>query len=115
MNQNQIRKKFLGENAEILLDEYHGVLKGKAEFSCEEAFYLAKAIDLLTKLIEKADDIVMIEAENAKDVLALLKSGTLTFPEAKELMELFAKAKDIEGGTNVVDEFGFDITVRKKE
>ena len=98
MDANEIRQKFIKDNAEMLLDELEGVLKGTGEFSSKSNVWLSYAFDILEKMVVTADDIKIVEVQNTKEVLAALSKGRITVKEAKELMALLKVQSDVDGG-----------------
>ena len=96
MNAEQIRAKFLIDNAEFLLNEWSKVLKGKGKFSCESTIHLGRAIELLEKVLLAADDLKMQEAVTVDTVMTGVQKGKVSVREAKELLELIRTKQDIE-------------------
>jgi len=97
MDANEIRKKFIEDNAEMLLDELEGVLKGTGDFSSKSGNWLGYAFSRISSMIDAADDIKVVEAESTKEVLAALSKGRITVKEAKELMALLKLQADVDG------------------
>jgi len=101
MDANEIRKKFIEDNAEVLLDELEGVLKGTGEFSSKSNVWLNYAFARISNMVDAADDIKVVEAESTKEVLAALSKGRITTKEAKELMQLLKLQSEADGSTTI--------------
>ncbi len=97
MDANKIRKKFIEDNAEMLLDELKGVLEGEGEFSSKSGIWLGYAFKLIEKMITTADDIKTIEVENTQEILKALSKGKITMIEAKDMMKLLKDQSEVEG------------------
>ena len=96
MNANEIRKKFIEDNAEFLLDELATVLRGEGEFSCEYGSHLSYSLELLEKMILKAQDTKMVSVESVRDVLQALAKGKIDAKEARNLIELLKVESEID-------------------
>lgn len=99
MNGDQIREKFIRDNAEFLLDEYAKVLRGEAKFSCESNHFLGKAIDMIQKIVLDSSDtmksITIEKGVNTTSIIEALRNGEISVHNAKELLHLTAIVQDI--------------------
>jgi len=100
MDAEQLRKKFIDDNAVMLLEELQMVLRGEGEFSSESGIWLGYAFERLSKMVDSADDLRVMDAENTKQVLEALSKGRITMAQAKELMELLKMQKEADGTLN---------------
>lgn len=95
MKSNEIRKKFLNDHAEFVIDKYGAFIRGERDEECCLTS-LNKMWTLLEKIIVDAKDIDAITAQSAVDVIALLKDGKVDVEVAVKLMELLKTKQDIE-------------------
>ena len=116
MDAEAIRKKFVQDNAEKLLEELKAVLDGTGEFSSKSGIWLGYAFERISKMVDAADDIRVIEATNTKEVLSALSKGRITVDQAKDLMQLLKAQADIEGssGDPLDSLHAVEFLVRKK-
>lgn len=97
MDPDSIRKKFLDDNAEFLLDEFSRVLKGDAdEFSCKSNVNLGRAMSLLETIILSADDKVHKKMENIAEIVEGVKTGTISPNQADKLLDALKTAAEVE-------------------
>ena len=55
-----------------------------------------QVLDIIAPMLQSAGDTQKIEAESTGSIIECLKQGTITFTEAKELMNMLSVQSDIE-------------------
>ena len=98
MNAEEIREKFIKDNAEFLLDELKLVLRGKGEFSSKSGIWLTKAFESISGMIDNASDQRLVDAKTSSDIIELVKKGKISYKQARELLDLMKLEKDMEAG-----------------
>ncbi len=100
MNAKQLRQILLNE-AEDIVKEKIAQAKGKSgplghtshtNMKKEQD----KIWDVLVPIIQQANDTQRVEAESTHDVIGLLKEGTVSFAEAKDLMHMLSTKSEID-------------------
>jgi len=98
MNAEEIREKFIKDNAEFLLDELKLVLRGEGEFSSKSGIWLTKAFESISGMIDNASDQRLVDAKTSSDIIELVKKGKLSYKQARELLDLMQREKDMQAG-----------------
>ena len=100
MNAKDLRKILLEDAADIVREK---VAQAKGEsgplgYSTHtgQKKEQDKIWEVLVPIIQQAGDSQRIEAESVHDVIGLLKDGTVTFAEGKQLMDMLSTKSDIE-------------------
>ncbi len=116
MNAEQIRARFIEDNAERLMSELKGVLDGTGEFSSKSGIWLGYAFERIKSMVDASDDLKLVKATNTKEILTAVTKGKITVTEAKELMVLLKLQADIEGASgDDLDNLGtVEFLIRKK-
>ena len=79
------------------VEEYLDILSGaKDKHNCGNPYYVQQAMEITKDIVKSAGDLKIIEAQNATEVLKLLKTGKITIQEAKDLMEIMASKTNID-------------------
>ncbi len=94
MNAQTLRKKFLDENAEYILEQYTSVLRG-GEYEARNAKAMTQAVDMMLDLIMTAKDTDKIAVKTTAEVVALLGKGKISIEQALRLMELLKAEQEI--------------------
>ena len=117
MNAEEIRRKFIADNAESLLAELKTVLEGTGDFSSKSGIWLGYAFERLSKMVDTANDLKVIEATTTTEIIKAVSKGKITMSEAKELMNLLKVESDIKcdmlGDSVKLPEL--NITIRKED
>ena len=91
-----LRGSFLNK-AEKIMDLYlDDAINVTAENRTSSKESQKKIFDALIPMIQSAGDAHALELANTHDVIACLKDGTITFLEAKQLMDMLSVQSDIE-------------------
>lgn len=96
MHPDEVREKFLRDNAEFLLDEQKKVLRGEGEFTCPSGIHLSRAFKLIDKIILTASDRQKLEMETTREVVLAVGKGKISADEGAKLLEILKTQQDIE-------------------
>lgn len=91
----QLRAYFVNK-AKPMIDEYIGAALGHSELKSNNSDARKETWGLLRDIINSAGNLHRIEAENTKDVIGMLKEGSISISDAKELMHMLSLQSDIE-------------------
>lgn len=96
MNSVGLRKKFMDEMAEDLLDQYMQVVKGEGRFRSTNATARVEMWDLLKHAIRSTKDAQKYEAENTQEVLKAIREGTMSVEQGREMLEVLQLQKKVD-------------------
>jgi hypothetical protein len=91
-----LRERFLLDNADFVLDELAAVLRGEGEFSCQSSLTLGNYLETLHRLVERAADKIKLDALSIKNITAGVASGKMSASVAQQCMDLLKTQQDIE-------------------
>jgi hypothetical protein len=114
MEARDIRKKFLEDNAEFVLDEVRTVLRGEGDYKHKSQDLFDTVFDMIRKIIEKTDEIQSIQAKNTTDVIRLLTQGKITPKEAYQLINMLKTKIDMRKEKLKVDELTTKVRTQKQ-
>ena len=95
-NSSALRQKFMDEIGFDLLEEYSKVIKGKDDFKSKNVKARESAFELVKSIISSVGDTHALEIATTANVIDCIKQGSITFLEAKQLMDMLSIKSDMD-------------------
>lgn len=97
MNNNELKDRFMRDNAEFLMKEFSQVLKGELDsFTSQSQYVLDKGFEIIFDGIKSATEIDETLAQSSSGVIKMMARGDISAKEAQELLCLLEKLSQIE-------------------
>lgn len=96
MSPREMKRKFITDNAEFMLDEFKEVLQGNQEtFRSESTYAIKTAYPYLFEIIANTSDIDASLAKTSTGIISMLAEGRINAQEAIQLLNVVDKINSV--------------------